>query len=124
MHKLNSYAAAPLPHRCRTAAAPLRFAFVTSREQKQKKKQNKTKEANKKKEREIPKKTQRNKKKQIYLYASKTFHIYIKYIPWAMNISFYLIVLLIAMLLIEGNTFFLIFLIWEAFRHLVPWSTI
>ena len=60
MHKLNSY-----------AAAPLRFAFVTSREQKQKKKQNKTKEANKKKEREIPKKTQRNKetKKNKYIFT-------------------------------------------------------
>ena len=59
MHKLNSY-----------AAAPLRFAFVTSREQKQKKK-NKTKEANKKKEREIPKKTQRNKetKKNKYIFT-------------------------------------------------------
>ena len=73
MHKLNSY-----------AAAPLRFAFVTSREQKQKKKKTKQNKRSEQKERKRntkknPKK-QRNKKKQIYLYASKTFHIYIKYI--------------------------------------------
>ena len=72
--------------------------------EKQNKQANKNKKAKYKKNKQT--------KKQIYLYASKTFHIYIKYIfdlPWAMNISFYLIVLLIAMLLIEANTFFLNF---------------
>ena len=73
MRKLNSY-----------AAAPLRFAFVTSREQKQKKnktKQNKTSEQKQRKRntKKKPKETKKQ-KKQIYLYASKTFHIYIKYI--------------------------------------------
>ena len=43
------------------------------------KKQNKTKQANKNKKGNYQKKTSKQ-KKQIYLYASKTFHIYIKYI--------------------------------------------
>ena len=41
-----------------------------------------------------------------------------------MTFSFYLIVLLIVKLLIEASTITLICLVWAAFRHLAPWSTI
>ena len=76
MHKLNSYAAAPLPHRCRTAAAPLRFAFVTSREQKQKKNKTKQKKRTKRKKEKYQKKPKETKKnKYIFTLVKRSIFI-------------------------------------------------
>ena len=68
MHKLNSY-----------AAAPLRFAFVTSREQKQTKnktKQNKrTKTKKEKYQKKKPKKQRNKKNKYIFMLVKRSIFI-------------------------------------------------